>query len=81
MHYLGGITLAVFSAALLMHHRPRAFVGLLVVLFIGWEIFEYVFGIQRESNYPLDTVIDLVMDTLGALTVYVIGRLTVWRSH
>ncbi len=80
MHFLGGAAIAAFLVALLMHHRLKTFVVLMIVATIGWEVFEYLFGLPRESNYALDTALDLVMDTLGALTVYTAARLSVWRS-
>ncbi len=80
MHYLGGIAIAAFVIALLVRRRMNSFVAALVVLYVGWEVFEYVFGIQREANYALDTVIDLVMDSIGSLTAYGIARISIWRS-
>lgn len=80
MHYLGGVTSAVCVSAFLLHRRDRTFIFLLTLIFIGWEVFEFVFGVAHKANYPLDTVIDLILDTLGALTVYAIARKTLWRS-
>ncbi len=79
MHYLGGVTFGVFIAALSLHRRDYIYVLLLVLVFIGWELFEFIFGVPREANYLLDTVIDLAMDTLGALTVYIVARKTLWH--
>ncbi len=80
MHLLGGATIGTFLIALLARSRPRAYVGLLLVAFIGWEVFEYVSGIPREANYALDTAIDLVMDFIGAFAAYAAARITLWRS-
>lgn len=80
MHYLGGVTFGVFIAALLLHKRMRIYVGTLTLIFIGWEVFEFMFGLPREANYLLDTLIDIVMDILGAITVYIIARKTIWRA-
>ncbi len=80
MHYLGGAVSAVFVFGFLLHKRVYVSVALLVLIFIGWEVFEFVFGLPVEANYPLDTAIDLVMDTLGALTVYAVARKTLWRA-
>lgn len=79
MHFLGGATIAVFLVALLMHFRPRVFLLGMFVVAIGWEIFEYLFGFPREANYYFDTALDLLMDTLGGVVVYIVARLTVWR--
>ena len=80
MHFLGGLTIASILIALLSKFRPAWFGLLLVGVFIGWEVFEYVFGIPRESNYVFDTALDFLMDALGALAVYVVARYTLWRS-
>ena len=80
MHYLGGVTIAVFLVGFLYTKRVTRFFSLFALLVIGWEVFEYVFGIPREANYLRDTVYDLLMDTLGAFTVYAIARKTLWRS-
>lgn len=80
MHYLGGVTSAVFVSAFLLHKRDYLFIPLLVLIFIGWEVFEYIFGLPVEANYPVDTALDLLMDTLGAVTVYLIAQKTLWRA-
>lgn len=79
MHFLGGVTIAVFLIGFLFRFRPRLFVVLFALIAVGWEVFEYCFGIPREANYVFDTAVDLLMDTLGAVLVYGIARLSVWR--
>jgi hypothetical protein len=79
MHFLGGLALGVFIIVLLGTFRPRLFLIGITAVAIGWEIFEYVFGLPREANYVLDTKIDLLMDALGATVAYSIARLTLWR--
>ncbi|MBI2618129.1 hypothetical protein HYW58_01620 [Candidatus Kaiserbacteria bacterium] len=44
-----------------------ASIGAIIIIGIGWEIFEVLAGIPMEDNYALDTAIDMVMDILGAL--------------
>lgn len=80
MHYLGGLTSAVFVIGFLLHKRPWITAALLLAIFIGWEVFEFVFGLPRESNYAFDTVIDLVMDTLGAASAYLVAKKTLWKK-
>ncbi|MBP9668666.1 MAG: hypothetical protein KBE09_00045 [Candidatus Pacebacteria bacterium] len=70
-HFLGGLWVAL--ALLWIAHRFGVavrgfyvFLGVLVVG-LGWEVFEVVAGIPRESNWLFDTAIDLIMDLLGAL--------------
>ncbi len=46
----------------------------MLILATGWEIFEYVLNIAGE-NYIPDTIIDFIMDTLGAVTaIFIIKK-------
>jgi hypothetical protein len=80
MHLLGGLAIGTFVAGLLYKFRPGLFLLGVVVLVVGWEVFEYMFGIPHEDNYVFDTALDLLMDTFGALVVYGIARTSLWRS-
>ncbi len=81
MHLLGGAVLAIFAVALLRSFRPFTFLALMALAAVGWEVFEYVFGISTgQPNYLLDTVHDILNDAIGASFVYVVARFTVWRS-
>ncbi len=80
MHFLGGLSLGVLFVGFLHKKCITLFVILLVVAFIGWEVFEYVFGVPREANYAFDTSVDLFMDTLGAVVSYAVARLTIWKT-
>jgi hypothetical protein len=42
----------------------------LSLMMIGWEIFEYVFGIANTTNYLGDTALDLVTGALGGIVVF-----------
>lgn len=80
MHYLGGLSIAAFLVALLERFRPWAFVACFAIAVVGWEVFEYIFGVMRKSNYVFDTGLDLLLDTVGAITIYLFARLSIWRS-
>jgi hypothetical protein len=80
MHFLGGIALATLAVGLLRSRRPLSFAAFLTVAFIAWEVFEYVFGVPREANYQFDTALDILMDTLGAIVVYAVARISVWKA-
>jgi glycopeptide antibiotics resistance protein len=81
MHLLGGVALGAFLAGFLARFRPLLYLVLFYGLVIAWELFEYYFGIPRESNYVFDTALDLLMGTLGALAAYALARTTLWRTH
>jgi len=79
MHFLGGIFAGLFSLWVavgfykVLEDRLKIiaislFGGLLIGFF--WEIFEFKAGLTYNTlgNYPLDTMKDIFMDILGALS-------------
>ncbi len=82
MHFLGGFFIALLSYYVFflsgyfikISKKFSVFVvSLIFVLVIGvlWEVFEYVIKVSTaQSNYILDTNLDLLMDTLGWLVAY-----------
>ncbi|PIT91186.1 hypothetical protein COU17_01610 [Candidatus Kaiserbacteria bacterium CG10_big_fil_rev_8_21_14_0_10_49_17] len=79
MHYLGGLWLGVIALWFFYFYTgaPRntthaLFIALGMGLGIGgaWEVFEVFAGLPVESNYVLDTAIDMLMDTLGVITAW-----------
>ncbi len=81
MHFLGGLTIALSLVALSgSRFRPYAFITCMVLVAVGWEVFEVIIGSPQKANYVLDTSLDLLMDTLGASLIYLIARYSVWRS-
>lgn len=81
MHFLGGVALAVLAVGVLRKRSVFLFSAFLVGIFIAWEVLEFVFGVPREANYQFDTALDLLMDTLGAVVVYVTARFSVWKNQ
>jgi len=74
-HFLGGVCVGIGALwlYLLLGERTQYFIWVVIwVLVIGilWEVFEYVGGAMREKNYEIDTIIDLVLDSAGALVVW-----------
>lgn len=81
MHALGGVVIGAFIAPLI-HKGRRAlwFFVWCVLLFIAWEVFEYMGGISKGPDLVPDTALDLVMDTLGALIPLTLAQKLLWRS-
>lgn len=89
LHFLGGIWVALTAFWFLFLSRmvvvspvyvlPSMLVSVLVIG-IGWEIFEYTISVTLADNYSLDTGIDLVMDMLGALAAYRFVQTSRYRS-
>jgi hypothetical protein len=80
MHFFGGVWVAL--AALWVSEMPfagcikarvsrRSIVSVVIAVGVVWEIYEVAFGIMdmHMAGYAFDTVKDLIMDTLGALSV------------
>lgn len=81
MHILGGAALGAFAIGLARTYRPLTYLGLLALAYIGWEVFEYVFGLSaNQPHYALDTAHDLMNDAVGGLITFFIARFTLWRS-
>jgi len=80
MHTLGGILIAGlttwgyerFRAVPRFSRKKRMLfiVGTTLCVGLLWEVFEYVFHLTTTINYSLDTVVDLLMDTLGAIFLF-----------
>jgi len=81
MHYLGGLTIGALAVAFIMRYRPWIYVAAIAAIIIGWEVFEALIGSPREANYAFDTSLDLLIGTLGATTIYILARYTIWRSN
>lgn len=84
MHLFGGFTVGVFLVGFLKEHRATAFLALVLVFSVGWEVFEYFFNIAVEGSgrtYVLDTASDLINGGIGAAAAYLLARTTVWRSR
>ncbi len=80
MHFLGGLTIGLLSLwiCFISGIFPRATptkkeaiitsMAAVLVIGIGWEIFEFVNGLtQSTEGYPLDTFHDLISDLAGAV--------------
>lgn len=79
MHFVGGLTVATFGIALLAKRRAFVFLGAMLGVAIGWELFELAINAQREANFYFDTSLDLLMDAVGMSIAYIAARLSIWR--
>jgi hypothetical protein len=79
MHILGGVGIGLFAVALLRSYRSGMFFSrrnvVLSVIMVGvvWEVFEMYFNLTGHplwtKLYYIDTVKDLVDDTVGGVFV------------
>lgn len=78
-HFLGGIWVALVIQLVMAHQRRRQLrlaplmLGVLLVG-MGWELFELTTGLYPQSNYFFDTSLDLLMDMMGAAVGYYVAR-------
>jgi len=80
MHILGGFALASLLVAFLFRFRPGYFLLGMVVVAVGWEVFEAFIGIPRPADYLFDTATDVLNDAIGGSLAYILARYTIWRS-
>lgn len=78
LHFLGGVWVAVALTWALVRFGISASFTLVVLgvlgIGIGWEVFEYVLGLPRETNYALDLKIDIAMDVVGGVVGALLAR-------
>ncbi|OHB19781.1 MAG: hypothetical protein A2854_03990 [Parcubacteria group bacterium RIFCSPHIGHO2_01_FULL_56_18] len=84
VHFAGALWVALAAVWLLAAlHQQTSFIRILVILVlvsIGWELFEFWGGIPREANFAFDTSLDLLMDSLGGISGYLLARRIVARD-
>src|SRR5690606_2298281 len=80
VHFLGGLTVAVFFIGFSRTVRVRAFLLCMVAVALGWELFEFGINAEREANFGFATALDLLMDALVMSAAYILARFTLWRS-
>ncbi len=81
MHFIGGLTIGTLVSALLTRFRPVFYIIGVLVLAVGWEVFEFYLGSNIHSrNFFFDTSVDLLMDAIGATVAYILARATIWHS-
>jgi hypothetical protein len=81
MHFIGGsvVALGLFTLRDLRLPIPARYlravpvVLLVIVVAMLWEVYELFIGVPIESDYVVDTLIDLSMGILGGLVGYSIG--------
>ena len=82
MHFLAGIVMGCAVAGVLGRNRPAFFFATVLAGAVGWEVFEYFAGISTgQPDYWTDTIKDIANGVLGGAIVYLVTRITVWRSN
>lgn len=75
-HFLGGAGIAL--SVLYVVKNPKHIITIAVIAGIAWEVFEVYFDIMgwpvSSRAYKIDTAVDIVMDTLGAVSVWLVAK-------
>ncbi len=79
LHFLGGLWVGVGVICILytsgyaqkkpwlIRLRPFIVFGIVLVVGLLWEAYEYIFKLTSSHGYVFDTILDLIMDLLGGL--------------
>lgn len=72
MHLLGGVCLAL--STFFVFKKAKYIIPATIILGIIWEIFEVYFNLTGHTfgsvEYNIDTIKDIIMDTIGATFVW-----------
>jgi hypothetical protein len=86
MHFLGGALIALITLFFIYDSKFFNFsikkpillftaaVGVTLIIGLGWELWELYMGFADIYEDQFDTALDLIMDTLGAITVYLYSK-------
>jgi hypothetical protein len=84
VHFTAALWVALAAMWLLSSvHQRLSFTKVFFIICtvsVGWELFEIWGGIPREANFVFDTSLDLLMDVLGGITGYAVGKYLLSRD-
>jgi hypothetical protein len=91
MHFLGGFLVAIFTIFILYSysdfenlkkHKIFLFsliIGATLVVGLGWELWEIFVGFTNTFRDLNDTIMDIVMDTVGAISA-IYSKKILWEK-
>jgi|AntRauTorckE6833_2_1112554.scaffolds.fasta_scaffold00357_27 hypothetical protein len=92
MHFLGGFLVAIFTIFILYSysdfenlkkHKIFLFsliIGATLVVGLGWELWEIFVGFTNTFRDLNDTIMDIVMDTVGAISAIYYSKKILWEK-
>ncbi|OGD68506.1 hypothetical protein A2811_02795 [Candidatus Campbellbacteria bacterium RIFCSPHIGHO2_01_FULL_34_10] len=65
---------SIFTKEGTVNKRKMFFISLFsgILIGLGWEIFEFIIEVDFSNNYIDDTLLDLLMDMIGAIMAFVV---------
>ena len=52
-----------------------------LIVGLGWELYELFFGMTDIFEDRVDTIIDLIMDLIGGYFAFLYGKKHLWRTN
>lgn len=92
MHFLGGFLIAIFTIFILYSYsdfeslkKHRIFLvslvlGATLVIGLGWELWELFVGFTDVIEDLNDTIMDVIMDTVGAFAAIYYSKDKLWEK-
>lgn len=92
MHLLGGFVVGLLALYLFYvsdwtefpkHHLGSIFamtLGSVLLVGLGWELWEVFVGFTDAVNDQVDTFVDLVMDIIGGCVAFLYGKQYIWKK-
>jgi hypothetical protein len=86
MHFLGGALIALITLFFIYDSKFFNFsikkpiiifsaaIGMTLIIGLSWELWELFVGFTDAYTDQVDTIADLINDTLGAITVYLYSK-------
>jgi hypothetical protein len=90
MHFLGGFLIALIILLIISRFKIIIFnpklifilmMGGVLIVGLGWELFEIFFELINIKTDKLDTIIDIVMDLLGAVAAFFYSRKRFFKNN
>lgn len=92
MHFLGGFLIGIIILCILINFIGVAFLNNKKVLFIltlsgvlvvglGWELWEIFLGWTDVLEDQFDTILDVVMDSIGAFLAFIYSKKHIWEQE
>lgn len=92
MHFLGGATIAILAMFLFYTSGyvdfPKEHLGSIFAMTLGsvllaglvWELWELFVGFSDVLEDQADTLLDLLMDTIGGIFAFAYGKKYIWQK-
>jgi hypothetical protein len=92
MHLMGGFVIGLIGLFILLNFLGSEIIvnkkvslilvlGFVLVIGLGWELWELFMNFTSVMEDQLDTVIDIVMDVIGGYFAFLYGKKHLWKVN